>query len=146
MIAIKLLNDGQLKKAHKRFQNIIAFYNSGDLNQNAYEEKISALMNSILCLMKENKYSEMIPLCNIVLEKPRHGFNQDKMQLKAQGIKVEGPVKNAEGEEMDSREAADLAQNDKITQKCLYRKALALVKIGESKKALECLENIKEQS
>lgn len=38
----------------------------------------------------------MIPLCNVVLEKPRHGFNQDKMKLQAQGIKVEGNVKSAE--------------------------------------------------
>lgn len=52
-------------------------------------------MNSILCLMKQNKYAEMIPLCNIVLEKPKHGFNQDKMRLHAQGIKVQGNVKNS---------------------------------------------------
>lgn len=42
--------------------------------------------------MKQNKYAEMIPLCNIVLEKPKHGFNPDKMSIKAQGIKVEGKV------------------------------------------------------
>lgn len=34
----------------------------------------------------------MIPLCNIVLESPKHGFNQDKMKIKATGIKVEGSV------------------------------------------------------
>lgn len=70
-------------------------------------------MNSILCLMKQNKYAQMIPLCNIVLEKPKHGFNQDKMKLNAQGIKVEGNVKDNEGEN-DSREAANLDQNPKI--------------------------------
>lgn len=31
---------------------------------------------------------------------------------------------------MDEREAADLLQNGKIIDKCLYRKALALLKIG----------------
>lgn len=80
--------------------------------------------------MKQNKFVEMIPLCNVVLEKPRHGFNQDKMKLQAQGIKVEGNVKSAESEEMDSREAANLDQNQKILDKCLYRKGLALTKVG----------------
>ena len=47
-------------------------------------------MNSILCLLKQNKFSEMIPLCNMVLEKPKHGFNQDKMKINAKGIKLEG--------------------------------------------------------
>lgn len=67
MAAVRLLNDGNYKKAFKRFQNIVSFYGSGDITQDAYDEKISALMNSILCLMKQNKYAEMIPLCNIVL-------------------------------------------------------------------------------
>lgn len=61
--------------------------------------------------MKQNKYAEMIPLCDMVLEAPRHGFNQDKMKIKAQGIKVEGNTKNAEGDDLDTREAADLQQN-----------------------------------
>lgn len=96
IVAVQLLNEGKIQKAFKRFQNIVSFYNSGDINQAAYDEKVSALMNSILCLMKQNKFVEMIPLCNVVLEKPRHGFNQDKMKLQAQGIKVEGNVKSAE--------------------------------------------------
>lgn len=52
------------------------------------------------------------------------------MKIKAQGVKVEGNVKNADGEGMDEREAADLEQNPKIIDKCLYRKALALLKLG----------------
>ena len=36
-IAVSLLNDGDLKKAHKRFQNIVAFYSSGEINQPAYD-------------------------------------------------------------------------------------------------------------
>jgi hypothetical protein len=38
--------------------------------------------------MKMNRYQEMIPLCNTVLERPKHGFNQDKMKIKADGVKV----------------------------------------------------------
>ena len=45
----------------------------------------------MLCLMKQTKYSEMIPLCEVVLEQPKHGFDQDKMKIKGpQGFKVEG--------------------------------------------------------
>lgn len=88
-------------------------------------------MNAILCLMKQNKYAQMIPLCNIVLESPKHGFNQDKMKIKATGIKVEGSVDHDDN--LDTRQPANLEQNAKIIDKCLYRKALALLKIGESK-------------
>lgn len=93
---MKFLNEGKVDKALKIFENIVSYYNSGDINQTAYEEKISALMNSILCLMKMNQFSKMIPLCNIVLEKPRHGFNQDKMKINGQGVKVEGNLNNVE--------------------------------------------------
>ena len=58
-----------------------------------------------------------------------------------QGFKVEGKVENEEN--ADGRLNADLVQNPKIIDKCLYRKALALLKIGESKASLKCIEGIK---
>ena len=52
-------------------------------------------MNSTLCLMKEEKFLEMIPLCNLILEKPRHGYDPDKMKIKGpQGLKIEGDIKD----------------------------------------------------
>ena len=46
-------------------------------------------MNSTLCLMKEEKYSEMIPLCDLIIEKPKHGYDPDKMKIKGpQGLKI----------------------------------------------------------
>lgn len=36
-VAIFLLNKGDIKKAYKRFQNIVAFYSSGKINQEAYD-------------------------------------------------------------------------------------------------------------
>ena len=61
------------------------------------------------------------------------------MKIKGpQGLKVEGKVENAE-EDFDERLAADLSQNQKIIEKCLYRKALALLRVGESKESLVCL-------
>ena len=63
IVAVQLLSQGDIKKAFKRFQNIVSFYSSGEINQEAYDEKVSALMNSLLCLMKQNKFSEMLPLC-----------------------------------------------------------------------------------
>lgn len=53
VVAVELLKQDNIKKAYKRFQNIISFYSSGDISKEGYEEKISALMNSTLCLMKQ---------------------------------------------------------------------------------------------
>ena len=36
-IAIKLLKEGKFRKAFKKFQNIIAFYNSGEINKDGYD-------------------------------------------------------------------------------------------------------------
>lgn len=48
--------------------------------------------------MKQNKYVEMLPLCDIVLEPPKHGYDQDKMTINGpQGLKVEGEVNQSEG-------------------------------------------------
>lgn len=113
-IAVSLLAKGEIKKALKRFKNIVSFYTSGDINQAAYDEKVSALMNSILCLMKQEKYNEMIPLCELVLEEPKHGFDQDKMKINGpQGLKVEGKVDSSTGPD-GNRLAVGLSQNPKI--------------------------------
>jgi hypothetical protein len=48
--------------------------------------------------MKMNRYTEMISLCDCVLEKPKHGFNQDKMKIKTEGVKVEGNTSNIDGD------------------------------------------------
>ncbi len=44
--------------------------------------------------------------------------------------KIEGEVKQGQN---DSRKDANIEQNTKILDKCLYRKALALLKLGEGK-------------
>ena len=36
-VAVKLLKEEQIKKAYKRFQNIVSFYGSGDITVEAYE-------------------------------------------------------------------------------------------------------------
>ena len=60
------------------------------------------------------------------------------MKIKGpQGAKIEGEVK--ESEDFDQRKEADIKQNPKILDKCLYRKAHALIKLGESENALQCL-------
>ena len=101
----------------------------------------------MLCLMKESKYSQMIPLCNLVLEVPKHGFDQEKMRINGpMGFKVEGKVEEGDECGEDGRIAANLLQNPKIIDKCLYRKALALLKTGESREALICAELICEKS
>lgn len=79
----------------------------------------------------------MIPLCNIILQKPKHGYNPDEMKIKGpQHAKVDGDIKQGEG---DTRKDANLEQNSKIIDKCLYRKALALLKLGEGKESIKCL-------
>jgi len=57
------LKDGKIKKALKRFSNIVALYSSDKINQESYDEKVSALMNSVLCHMKMKNYTDMIKLC-----------------------------------------------------------------------------------
>ena len=37
LVAVSLLNEGNIKKAYKRFQSIVAFYSSGDINQEGYD-------------------------------------------------------------------------------------------------------------
>ncbi len=37
IIAVQLLKNNNLKKALKRFQNIISFYGSGQINQESYD-------------------------------------------------------------------------------------------------------------
>lgn len=74
-IALKLFEEQKYEKALRRFQNIVSFYTEGKINQEGYNEKISALMNSVLCHMKLNQHSEMIPLCDEILKIPKHGTN-----------------------------------------------------------------------
>lgn len=69
----------------KTFEQIIAYFSAGKINQEAYEEKVSALMNSTLCHMKNQNYREMLKLCNIILEKPKHGYDPEKMKIKGPG-------------------------------------------------------------
>ena len=45
----------------------------------------------------------MLPLCEIVLESPKHGFNQDKMKINGpQGVKIEGTVEE-DDDPLDNR-------------------------------------------
>ena len=37
IVAVQLLSQGDIKKAFKRFQNIVSFYSSGEINQEAYD-------------------------------------------------------------------------------------------------------------
>ncbi len=43
----------------------------------------------------------------------------------------------------EEREDAELSQNGTILDKCRYRKALSLVKMGEGQQAIDCLAEIK---
>jgi hypothetical protein len=58
-------------------------------------------------------------------------------------MKINGPMNpKVEGmpeEASDFREEAGLTQNQAILDKCLYRKAYALIKLGEGDKALQTL-------
>jgi head-tail adaptor len=50
-------------------------------------------MNAILCYMKMKKYNDMISLCNMVLEKPRHGHQFKDLKIVGPGhAKVEGTL------------------------------------------------------
>lgn len=42
-------------------------------------------MNAILCLMKLQKYSEMLKLCNEILLRPRHGHQSKDIKLVGPG-------------------------------------------------------------
>ena len=80
--------------------------------------------------MKMQNYSEMLPLCNKILESPKHGYDPNKMKIKGPGhAKIEGKLPDQAGSD-DERKQAEMAQNPKIIDKCLYRKALALTKSG----------------
>lgn len=54
--------------------------------------------------------------------------------------KIEGKLPE---EPDDERESAELTQSDKILDKCRWRKALSLVRMGEGQQALDCLSLIK---
>lgn len=65
------------------------------------------------------------------MESPRHGYDPQKLKIKGPGhAKIQGKLPD-EPDSDDERESAELEQNPKIIDKCLYRKALALVKMGE---------------
>lgn len=50
-------------------------------------------MNSILCHMKNQNYTEMLKLCDQVLEIPKHGFDVNKLKIKGpMNAKIEGKV------------------------------------------------------
>ena len=99
-------------------------------------------MNCTLCHMKNENYVEMIKLCDQILEKPKHGYDPNKMKIKGPGhAKIQGKIPEAHDSD-DEREHAEMVQNGKIIDKCLYRKAVALTKTGQGGKALECLEKI----
>lgn len=66
-IGVKLLKDGKIDKALETFQNIVSFYGSGQIDQDGYNEKVSALMNSILCHLKNDNFLEVIKLADQVL-------------------------------------------------------------------------------
>lgn len=53
---MRYLERGEVARALKTFENIVAYFSSGKINQEAYDEKISALMNSTLCLLKLENY------------------------------------------------------------------------------------------
>jgi hypothetical protein len=113
----------------------VAFYGSGQISQEGYNEKVSALMNSVLCQLKEDNFLEVIRLSEQVLEHPKHGFDPTKLKIKGpMTAKIEG--KAPEEADSDEREDAQLVQSQATMDKCLYRKALALTKIGEGEKAL----------
>ena len=87
-------------------------------------------MNSTLCHMKNENFIEMIKLCNQILEKPKHGYDPNKMKIKGPGhAKIQGNVPSAPDSD-DQRQHAEIVQNGKIIDKCLYRKGFALVKTG----------------
>ncbi len=95
-------------------------------------------MNSILCHLKNDNYLEVIRLSDQVLEHPKHGYDPTKLKIKGpMTAKIEG--KAPEEADSDEREDAQLVQNQATLDKCLYRKALALTKIGEAEKALTAL-------
>jgi hypothetical protein len=84
----------------------------------------------------------MLKICDQILDTPRHGYDPTKMKVKGPGhAKIEGKLPE-EPESDDEREVAELIQNPKIIDKCLYRKALALTKAGEGEMALACLAKI----
>ena len=67
------------------------------------------------------------------------------MKIKGPGhAKIEGKVPEADSE--DERESAQIHQNSKIIDKCLYRKAFSLTKTGEGGLAIECLNQISVKS
>lgn len=102
-------------------------------------------MNSSLCHLKLKNYSEMVTLCDQILETPRHGYDPDKLKIKGPGYaKIEGKLPDEPG--YDERQQAELEQNDKILDKCRYRKAFGLVKMGEGAKALQLLSQIKSRT
>lgn len=42
-------------------------------------------MNSVLCHMKTKNYTEMIKLCNQILDKPRHGHDINDLKINGPG-------------------------------------------------------------
>ena len=46
------LSKGDIAKALKKFEQIVSFFSAGNITQDAYDEKVAALMNSTLCHMK----------------------------------------------------------------------------------------------
>ena len=86
----------------------------------------------------------LLNFCEQVLEVPRHGYDPAKMRIRGPGqVKVEGKLPEGGG---DEREEAPMLQSRKMIDKCLYRKAFALLKMGEGGKALECLGKVESQT
>lgn len=74
-IALKFLSRGDIPLALSTFETIISFFSSGKIDQEGYDEKISALMNSCLCQLKLENFKEVVNLSELILESPKHGYD-----------------------------------------------------------------------
>ena len=67
MIGVDHLKNGRIEKALSIFEAIVSYYGSGEIEQEGYNEKVSALMNSILCHMRLENYPKILELSEQVL-------------------------------------------------------------------------------
>lgn len=60
-----------------------------------------------------------------------------------ENAKIEGRLPENGGD--NARKEAEMEQNPVILDKCRYRRAVALLKMGEAARAVECLEAVGQQ-
>lgn len=143
-IGVEHLKKGRIDKALAVFETIVGYFGSGEIDQEGYNEKVSALMNSILCHMRLENYPKVLELSEAVLEPAKHGYDINNLEIKGpENAKIEGKV--PEGGSGSVRREAGLEQNAIILDKCRYRRAVALVKMGEASAAVECLGRVQQK-